>query len=190
MVEKQPVTPLPDPIPGRECGECTVCCVQMSVDDPDLKKDDNVPCPHMIAHRGCSIHDRLPVTCKAWFCGWRFLNFSEAMRPDRSHVLLAPELRSPPGYAAGGLRIILTHEDREALFRDELLDFIAKCVAGNVPIFLSWGDGAFAKRGLINEETRAAVARGDKAAFIATLRAMLEAMARQVAMDVITAQNR
>jgi hypothetical protein len=162
----------------------------MEVNDPDLVKADNVPCPHMIAHQGCSIHDRLPVTCNAWFCGWRFLRFSDAMRPDRSHVLLAPELQSPPGYAQGGLRIILMEEDREALFRDELLDFIAKCVIGKVPIFLSWGDGVFAKRGLVNEPAGAAVANGDKAEFIRILRRLLDGMAQQVAMEILTAANR
>lgn len=181
---------LPDPIAGRECGECTACCVQMSVDDPDLKKADNVACLHMIAGKGCAIHDRLPLTCRTWFCGWRFLHLSDAMRPDRSHVLLAPDTNAPAGYAEGGLRIILMQDDRAALLREELIDFIAKCVAGNVPIFLSWGDGPFAKRGLVNAAVQKAVAEGDKAQFTKILCDMLDEMAQQVAMDIITAQNR
>lgn len=189
-MEENVTTSLPPPIPGRVCGPCTACCVQMEVDDPDLQKADNVACPHMLAGRGCSIHDRLPVTCRTWFCGWRFLNLSDAMRPDQSNVLLAPELNTPPGYAQGGLRIILMQDDRDALLQDELLSLVAKCVAGNVPVFLSWGDGPRAKRGLINQAAGQAVAAGDKAQFAQVLRGLLDALAQQVAMDVITAQNR
>src|SRR5579872_3242156 len=181
---------LPDPIPGRECGECTACCVQMSVDDPDLKKADNVACHHLVAGTGCGIHASRPLTCRTWFCGWRFLRLSDAMRPDRSRVLLAPEMGATPGYEKGGLRIILMQEDRDVLLHEELLSFIAKCVAGGVPIFLSWGDGIFAKRGLINEAAKQAVADGDKSAFIRILCGMLDVMAQQVAMEIITAQNR
>jgi hypothetical protein len=180
---------LPDPIPGRDCGACTVCCVQMSVDDPDLKKADNFPCQHL-AGGGCGIYASRPLTCRTWFCGWRFLKLSDAMRPDLSRVLLAPEMGAGPGYEKGGLRIILIDNDGDALFADELLNFIAKCVAGGVPIYLSWGDGAFAKRGLVNDVASAAVSDGDKHAFIAVLRDLLNAMAQQVAMEIITAQNR
>jgi hypothetical protein len=162
----------------------------MNIDDPELHKPDKVTCVHMRAGQGCAIHATRPVTCRNWFCGWRFLNLSDAMRPDRSHVLLMPEISTVPGFEKGGLRIVLTDANRDTLFQDELLTFIAKCVAGGVPVFLNWGDGALARRGLVNEETKDAVARGDKAQFVAILRAMLEAMARLVAMDVITAQNR
>lgn len=180
---------LPEPIAGRECGTCTACCIEMDIDDPALKKADKVACPHMAAGQGCSIHAHRPATCRNWYCGWRFLHLSDAMRPDRSRLLLMPELGTTPGYEEGGLRIVVTDGDRATLLQDEMLDLIAKCVAGGVPIFLSWGDGAFAKRGLVNDAAKKSVAAGDKAAFTAVLREMLEAMAQQVAMEFITAQN-
>lgn len=112
------------------------------------------------------------------------------MRPDRSRVLLAPEMGSAPGYEKGGLRVILVDDDRSALFADELVNFIAKCVAGGVPIHLSWGDGPFAKRALVNDVARDAIGDGNKTAFIAALRELLDALAQQVAMDKLTEQNR
>src|SRR3954471_11816173 len=154
---------LPDPIPGRSCGACTACCVEIAIDDPELQKPDHVACVHMRSGEGCAIHDRLPKTCGNWYCGWRFLTLSDAMRPDLSHVMLSPELA--PGGGKGGLRIVLLDEDRAALEQSELLDLIAKCISGGVPIFLSWGHGAFAKRALVNDVARAAVAAGDKALF-------------------------
>jgi hypothetical protein len=162
----------------------------MGIDDPQLQKPDKVACVHMRAGQGCAIHDHLPVTCRNWFCGWRFLNLSDAMRPDRSRILLIPEIGNTPGYEKGGLRIVLIDSNRADLFQDELLSFVARCVIGGVPVYLNWGDGPLARRGLVNEDTRDAAARGDKPAFIAALRVLLDAMARQVAMDVITAQNR
>ena len=179
---------LPDPIAGRECGACTACCVEMAVDDPALKKPANQACPHM--RGGCAIHDHLPETCRHWYCGWRFLNLSDAMRPDRSRILLSPELGNTPGYEKGGLRVVLMENDRAALRNEELLALIARCVQGGVPIFLSWGEGDFAKRALVNEQAVASVKAGDKPGFVAALEELLEGLARQVVMDVIAAQNR
>jgi len=181
---------LPQPLPGRECGACTACCVDMEVNDPDLVKPDRVPCPHMLAGTGCAIHERLPVTCRNWFCGWRFLNLSDAMRPDLCGVLLAPEMGTTEGYEGkGGLRIILTRDEREALFQDELIDFIAKCVSGGAPIFLSWGEGPLAMRLLVNDELKAVVADGDRAEFVRLLKVMQDQLVQRVAMAAITAQN-
>jgi hypothetical protein len=181
---------LPDPIAGRVCGGCTACCVEIGIDDPELQKPDHVPCVHMVAGQGCAIHASLPKTCRNWYCGWRFLHLSDAMRPDLSHVLLSPELGTTPFYDKGGLRVILLGEDRAALAGDELLGLIAKCVAGGVPIFLSWGHGAFAKRALVNDTVKAAVEDGDKPRFLALLNALLAALIQQVAMEAIAAQNR
>jgi hypothetical protein len=177
---------LPDPIAGRGCGACTACCVEIAIEDPELQKPDHVACTHMRSGEGCAIHERLPKTCRNWYCGWRFLTLSDAMRPDLSHVMLSPEL----GADKGGLRIVLLDEDRAALEQGELLDLIAKSVAGGVPIFLSWGHGAFAKRALVNDAAREAVAAGDKALFTTVLRDLLDRLAQQVAMEVIAAQNR
>jgi len=178
---------LPDPTPGRSCGACTACCVEIAIDDPQLQKPDHVACMHMREGQGCTIHDRLPKTCRNWYCGWRFLTLSDAMRPDLSHVMLSPEMG--PSGDKGGLRIVLLDENRAALEQGELLDLIAKCIAGGIPIFLSWGHAAMAKRVLVNPVAAEAVAAGDKPRFVAVLRDLLAGLVQQVAMDVIAAQN-
>jgi hypothetical protein len=180
---------LPPPLAGRECGECTACCIELGIDDPQLRKPDHVACPHMIAGQGCAIHATRPQTCRNWYCGWRILHLSDAMRPDRAHIMLAPELDSAASGGKGGLRIVVLHEDRAALLQEELLTLVARCVKGGAPIFLSWGHGAFAKRVSVNDAAKHAVADGDKAQFVTILRDLLDRLALQVAMEAIVAQG-
>ena len=177
---------LPPVLPGRVCGECTVCCIELEIDDPALSKPDYVACPHMI-HGGCAIHASQPQACRNWFCGWRFLNLSDALRPDRCGVMLSPELGATPGYQKGGLRVVLVNGDRGGLGNDELLDFLARCIAGGVPIFLSQGNGRFAKRALVNDAARPAIAAGDKPLFLDVLTGFLDAMASTVNAEIAAA---
>lgn len=180
---------LPPPIAGRECGACTACCIELGIDDPQLRKPDHEACPYMVAGQGCAIHATRPQTCRNWYCGWRILHLSDAMRPDRANIVLAPELDAAVGSGKGGLRIIVLNEDRSALLQDELLTLVAKCVKGGVPIFLSWGHGTFAKRALVNDAAKDAVASGDKAQFTAVLQDLLDRLVLQVAMETIVAQG-
>jgi len=178
---------LPPVLPGRVCGECTVCCVELEIDDPALSKPDYVPCPHMIRGGGCGIHARQPQACRSWFCGWRFLNLSDALRPDRCGVMLSPELGAAPGYEKGGLRVVLVNGDRSGLRNDELLDFLARCIKGGVPIFLSYGNGRFARRALVNDAARPTIDAGDKPLFLATLTGFLDVMAAAVNAEIAAA---
>ena len=175
---------LPPVLPGRVCGECTVCCVELEIDDPQLSKPDYVPCQHMSQGGGCSIHAHQPQAWRNWFCCWRFLNPSDAMRPDRCSVMLSPELGATPGYEKGGLRVVLVNGDRSGLVNDELLDLLARCIAGGVPIFLSYGNGRFARRALVNDAARPAVAAGDKPLFLDVLTGFLDAMAGVVNAEI------
>ena len=143
----------------------------------------------MLAGEGCAIHATRPQTCRNWYCGWRILHLTDAMRPDRANIMLAPELDAAVDAGKGGLRIVVLNEDRAALLQDELLTLVARCVKGGVPIFLSWGHGAFAKRASVNDVARDAVADGDKAQFTAILRDLLDRLALQVAMETIVAQR-
>jgi hypothetical protein len=171
------------PLPGRDCGDCTVCCVELAIDDPELSKPDEVPCPHLDACGGCAIYASRPRTCATWFCGWRLLNLSDAMRPDRSRALLVPELCEEPGYQKGGLRLVSVGAGAEALLQDEVVDLAGRCVARGVPIFLSYGAGERCKRVLINRFAEPAVRAGDRAAFVRIVRDTLDQMAAQLAAE-------
>jgi hypothetical protein len=113
----------------------------MEIDDPELSKPDCQPCVHLMTGRGCAIQDRKPRTCRTWFCGWRFLHLSDAVRPDRCGVMLAPEPGATPGFEKGGLRVVLVDGDRHGLLNDELLDLLARCVTGgraHFPFLWQW----------------------------------------------------
>ena len=74
-------------VPGRGCGECTVCCQIYEIDAPAVKKGAGVLCPHHIG-TGCRIYATRPDECRSFFCMWRRLaEFSDALRPDRCGVL-------------------------------------------------------------------------------------------------------
>jgi hypothetical protein len=171
-------------LPGRDCGGCTVCCVDLAIDDPELVKPDEVACPHLAAGGGCSIYARRPRACAGWFCGWRLINLSEAMRPDRSSVLLVPEMCHEAGYEKGGLKLVGVGGRVDALLQDEVVDLAGRCVARGVPIFLSYGSGVHCKRTLINSQAEPVVRRGDRVAFVELLADTLRRMRDQVAAEL------
>jgi hypothetical protein len=171
------------PLPGRTCGTCQVCCVDLEIDDPQLHKPDETPCLHLVAGGGCGVYATRPRTCAAWYCGWRLLNVDETLRPDRCGVLMVPEISATPGFAAGGLRLVPVGGDLEALFQPGVIDLAGLCVARGVPIFLSHGGGAQCKRALINALAKGDVERGDRAGFVGTLRKLLAQLVEEVARD-------
>lgn len=167
---------LPLPIPDRNCGACGACCIELAIDDPALTKAAGVTCAHLVLGKGCSLHPHHPRTCQTWICGWRFLQLSDAMRPDRSKILLVPELGSDPRYAKGGLKVVLMGDDKAALANDELLNLLAKCTLADIPVFLTYGTG-FAKQVRINEAAKPIIKEGRKHAFLQYLQELHDDMA-------------
>lgn len=156
---------LPDPLPDKECGECTVCCVHLAIDDPDLKKPADIACVHMAPGGGCALHPHHPQTCRAWQCGWRFLGLSAAMRPDRSQILLVPAIGPGPLGQKGGLKVVLTRREGALLANDEFLNLLAKSVLGDIPFYLTCGS-ADAREVFLNDLVGPAIAGRDKQALI------------------------
>lgn len=76
-------------VKDRKCGSCSVCCVSLAIDEPELKKKHAVPCTYLRPQGGCSIYADRPSLCKTWHCGWRMMPFmGPALRPDRSNLLV------------------------------------------------------------------------------------------------------
>jgi hypothetical protein len=76
-------------VANRQCGECTICCYTLQIEEEDLKKQADSPCHHLIENQGCSIYKKRPNVCSNWYCGWRLLDFLEdEFRPDKSGLLL------------------------------------------------------------------------------------------------------
>jgi hypothetical protein len=62
-------TKMPNPVPGRSCGECSLCCKLAKVDE--LDKPEGVWCRHCAPGRGgCTIYETRPPVCRNYFCSW------------------------------------------------------------------------------------------------------------------------
>jgi hypothetical protein len=86
----------------RACGPCTVCCVVLKIEAPELRKKAQTPCRHLTG-RGCGIYAARPGVCQKFLCGWRlFAELEDDWRPDLSGVLVmrkAPAELPAPGVA-------------------------------------------------------------------------------------------
>jgi hypothetical protein len=174
--------PALQPLPGRRCGACTVCCVELGIEDPDLSKPDGVACPHLVEQGGCGVYDRRPKTCASWLCGWRVMAvLGDSMRPDRSRVLLVPEICREPGLERGGLALVPVGGDVSALLQREVVDLAGRCVAAGVPIFLAYGAGAGCKRVLVNRLAAAVVASGDRRGFEEIMNSVIRRLTQDAA---------
>jgi hypothetical protein len=65
----------------RSCGECSLCCVALRVDE--LGKLAGEPCPKLGPAGGCTIHATRPRVCREYHCHWLEGGLEGGDRPDR-----------------------------------------------------------------------------------------------------------
>jgi Fe-S-cluster containining protein len=71
----------------RTCGECSLCCTVLRVDE--LSKLGGTRCRHQReGPAGCSIHSTRPGICRAYRCLWLQGGLEEGDRPDRLGAVL------------------------------------------------------------------------------------------------------
>jgi len=76
-----------EPLPGRSCGGCTLCCKIMAV--PEIDKQRGTWCPHCLRGKGCGIYAHRPDGCRAFLCGWLTNpRFGPEWKPDRSKIVI------------------------------------------------------------------------------------------------------
>jgi hypothetical protein len=76
-----------EPLPGRACGGCTLCCKVMAVSAID--KPRGKWCAHCEPGRGCGIYADRPVACRTFLCGWLTNpRFGPEWKPDRSKIVI------------------------------------------------------------------------------------------------------
>ncbi len=162
----------PPPLPSRSCGACTVCCTALTIDDPELKKVQGVPCRHVVPGGGCGIYHTRPRTCRTFYCGWRELKWvRETLRPDRSGVLF--QLRGEIDHdGTKRLGVTVTLLRRDALQADGLAESIAAGVAAGIPVYvaIAGGPGFTASEARINDALEPAITARDKGAVLDLLR--------------------
>ena len=164
-----------DLVPGRECGECTVCCVILNIDTPEFQKMPGKPCAHLCEGGGCGIHaTRYPV-CRAYHCAWRFLaHLGDAWRPDRSGVLVDFQNQALPDHLPKrpGIRLTIFKAPNPE-FQPLLLRWIAGLVSQEVPVVLAvtGPPGHYPAGAVLTDALREAVAQRD----IPKIQAMISA---------------
>ena len=124
----------------RQCGPCTVCCTELKIETPELRKKARLPCSHLGA-AGCGIYTTRPPVCQQFLCGWRlFEDMSDDWRPDLSGILAmrkAPDelpvaWRSVPY----GVHLVVIGGEA-AVKRPAFADYVAVALARGIPVFLS-----------------------------------------------------
>jgi hypothetical protein len=120
-----------DLVPGRICGECTLCCTVMAIDKPDIQKQAGATCRH--CRGGCTIYETRPALCRDYHCGWRQLPIlDDGWRPDRSGVFV--ELEEVEGQTV--LSLVLIGNPLRTVRQSWFIDFVMTGVRGHVPLTL------------------------------------------------------
>lgn len=163
----------PNLVAGRECGTCNVCCVALTIDDPELQKPQGYKCHHAQRDNSCAIYATRPQTCRAFFCGWRQLKWiRETMRPDVSGVLVRMQRNVSRETGEEQLGVIFMLLSKAALKAEGLAESVAAAVAAEVPVRLNvpGKPGYTSSLARINDVLRHAVFTKDKAGVLEILR--------------------
>ena len=126
-------------IPGRDCGDCTVCCTVMTINKPEIQKQSGVTCRHC-KETGCAIYDSRPPICRAWFCAWRTVEiFDDSWRPDRSGVMPYVETEgiSADFELSTGIGLMLVGNPLKTVRQRYFQDFVVTGVMSSVPLHMS-----------------------------------------------------
>ena len=95
------------------CGECTLCCKVMGIQEGDFHKPKDVWCPHAKKGHGCGIYATRPTKCADFQCLWLSGDGPSEKRPDRIHGFFTMTtdgknlvLHEDPGYAGQARRAV------------------------------------------------------------------------------------
>jgi Fe-S-cluster containining protein len=160
-------------IAGRDCGSCNVCCVALTIDDPELQKPQGYRCRNTQRDHSCAIYERRPQTCRSFNCSWRQLKWiRDTMRPDISGVLVRMhrEISRQTGEERMGVIFMLL--TKKALMAEGLAESVAAAVAADVPVYLQvpGPPGYTSSQAPMNDVLRHAVMTNDKPAVLEVLR--------------------
>jgi len=117
-------------VPGRECGECTACCVHLLIKDDEFEKPADQACSHMVEKGGCKIYNDRPSVCQDWHCAWRFMpQLTDEWRPDRSGILLRSD--------ENGIIFQPIREPKKAMTSSLAIELIGGGIAQGIPLSMS-----------------------------------------------------
>jgi hypothetical protein len=75
----------------RHCGDCTLCCKVLGVEEGDFHKRKDQWCAHATKRHGCGIYETRPSKCRDFACLWLTGQFGrDEHRPDKIHGVVTP----------------------------------------------------------------------------------------------------
>jgi len=173
-----------NPVPGRDCGDCTICCEYLKVDIPELQKPAGTMCPNCIINKGCAIYETRPQLCRDWLCGWRETRvMGDEWRPDRSGILVMfadDDDEVPHGFEQPTIKFMLLNVSK--IHWPPLVNTIASLINHGKAVYLQIG-GANSVQGQKTflssvPAMRAAIQARDYAAVVGQLQRALEVLVK------------
>ena len=126
-------------VPGRSCGDCTVCCTWPTIDKPEIQKLSGSTCKHCTG-QGCAVYETRYPICRDYYCAWRAMEmFDESWRPDRSGVLPYVETEGigEEFSFSIGIGLMLVDHPMKIVRQKWFQDFVVTGVMNSIPLFLS-----------------------------------------------------
>lgn len=71
--------------PGKNCGECTLCCKLLAV--KEFKKPIGIMCEHCSPDHGCTIYEDRPQRCRNFECLWLKSDLPGSLKPSNCGVI-------------------------------------------------------------------------------------------------------
>jgi hypothetical protein len=124
---------------NRQCGECTLCCKLMGVEE--LDKAGGTYCQHCRVGNGCNIYPTRPSSCATWHCGWldplcAVLLPSDDLRPDRCGFVVSTCGTEELPF----IQIVVDLERVDEVNATGLIDDVAKTLLkAGIPVSLHMG---------------------------------------------------
>ncbi|MBC7581129.1 MAG: hypothetical protein H7312_27785 [Tardiphaga sp.] len=94
---------MPAPGANRACGDCTLCCKVMTIDE--LAKPAGSWCKNCDARSGCKIYSERPTECRTFSCLWLIdERLGPPWKPNKSKIVITTsedglEIRCDPGFS-------------------------------------------------------------------------------------------
>jgi hypothetical protein len=156
----------------RPCGECSVCCTYKPIDTPELSKAPGLTCQHCLAGGGCGIYETRFEICRTYRCAWKIHGWlPEAIRPDRSGILIDIVESTVPGYELEAT--LLAFRDPADFEVNPIPDVVASLIEQNVLTSISrpGPPGMLNAKAVMNGRLGEAIRARDGVLFLAELRA-------------------
>lgn len=67
------------------CGDCTLCCKLLPINDTALVKEHSVLCSS--CDKGCTIYEDRPESCVNFNCNFIEDNLDISLRPDKTNII-------------------------------------------------------------------------------------------------------